>query len=156
MTLIARRNRRGRHGLQRTFSQSGSRGAPLSFRDKTLRDAQLLNDPLFGHRPFQPRGVWPTSKLFLLFPAVSPLILSFPPVFRTRENSASPLNNGRTLTIFAAVYQDLDPNWSLRERAAPSHNLSLPCSLLSLVFRTDDENLSVSYINKKLSERDRP
>lgn len=86
-----------------------------------------IKDPTFWRSTIQPwiptePGRHPTSFLllhpffFLLFHP----ILSFPPVLRIRENSASPLNNGRTLTIFAAVYQDLDPNGSLGECTALS------------------------------------
>lgn len=113
-----------------------------------------MNDPAFWRSTaFRAENLraWPASNLFLFFLAF-PLSFFFlffffqsPSPFLQRcwpaRNSTSPLNNGGTLTIFAAVYQDLDPNGSLGEYSF------LPAAFSS---RPLDENLRMPRINGRL------
>lgn len=116
-----------------------------------------MNDPAFWRSTaFRAENLraWPASNLFLFFLAF-PLSffflffffqssLSRSPFLQRcwpARNSTSPLNNGGTLTIFAAVYQDLDPNGSLGEYSF------LPAAFSS---RPLDENLRMPRINGRL------
>lgn len=114
-----------------------------------------MNDPAFWRSTaFRAENLraWPASNLFLFFLAfplsffflffffqssLSPFLQRCWPA----RNSTSPLNNGGTLTIFAAVYQDLDPNGSLGEYSF------LPAAFSS---RPLDENLRMPRINGRL------
>lgn len=92
------------------------------------RSSFLAIDGIQSRKPSSLAGIQPlffSSFLFLHLP----LLFLIPLLQRCwpARNSTSPLNNGGTLTIFAAVYQDLDPNGSLGEYVATFYVL-LPSS----------------------------
>lgn len=110
---------------------------------------QLFGDRRHSEQKTSEPGRHPTY-FFSFLPSLSPFSYSSssslsPSPFLQRcwpaRNSTSPLNNGGTLTIFAAVYQDLDPNGSLGEYSF------LPAAFSS---RPLDENLRMPRINGRL------
>lgn len=126
-------------------------------RDKTFaarhheRSSFLAIDGIQSRKPPSLAGIQPISFLsclpslllflILLLPILSLSLSPFLQRCWPARNSTSPLNNGGTLTIFAAVYQDLDPNGSLGEYSF------LPAAFSS---RPLDENLRMPRINGRL------